>query len=104
MTMYIRKSTVIGVAVFAAAMGWLGNTIAQEQSASPVATYFDHEKVDAAFAKGGVPIRVGGQFRRSVGCARRLADRWIPSGGMGARIRTVRRAGHSRDARAGADS
>jgi hypothetical protein len=49
--MYIRKIMLIGVAGLAIGTG-LTNTIAQEDSASLGVIYFDHVKMDAAFAKG----------------------------------------------------
>jgi quercetin dioxygenase-like cupin family protein len=59
--MYIRKSILIGLTVVAIGAGWLGKTIAQENTSSSVVTYFDHEKVNASFAKGGSPILFTGQ-------------------------------------------
>jgi quercetin dioxygenase-like cupin family protein len=59
--MYIRKSILTGFLVVAVGAGWLGKTIAQGNTSSPVVTYFDHEKVNASFAKGGSPILLAGQ-------------------------------------------
>jgi quercetin dioxygenase-like cupin family protein len=59
--MHIRKSILTGLVVIAVGAGWLGKTIAQENGPSPVVTYFDHEKVNASFAKGGSPILFSGQ-------------------------------------------
>lgn len=49
--MYFRKSVLMGLAVLSMACGWLAITTAQEKSSSSAVVYFDHEKVDAAFAK-----------------------------------------------------
>jgi mannose-6-phosphate isomerase-like protein (cupin superfamily) len=49
--MYFRKSIMLGLTVLAIAGGWLARTSAKEKSSSSVVTYFDHEKVDAAFAR-----------------------------------------------------
>ena len=49
--MCFRKNVMLGLAVLAIAGGWLARTLAQEKSSSAVVTYFDHEKVDAAFAR-----------------------------------------------------
>ena len=49
--MYFRKSIIMGLAVLAMAGGWLARTAAQEKSSSPAVAYFDHGRVDAAFAK-----------------------------------------------------
>jgi quercetin dioxygenase-like cupin family protein len=59
--MYIRKSILTGLAVVAIGAGWLAKTIAQENSPSSVVTYFDHEKVDASFAKEGSVVLFAGQ-------------------------------------------
>jgi len=52
--MYFRKSITMGLVVFAMAGGWVARTAAQEKSTSSSVAYFDHEKVDAAFAKNAV--------------------------------------------------
>lgn len=57
---FIRKSILTGLVVIAIGAGWLGKTIAQENAPSSVVTYFDHEKVNASFAKGGSPILFAG--------------------------------------------
>ena len=49
--LYIRKTVLTLLAVVAIGAGWLAKTIAQENSSSPVITYFNHDKVDASFAK-----------------------------------------------------
>jgi quercetin dioxygenase-like cupin family protein len=59
--MYIRKSILTGFLVVAIGAGWLGKTLAQGNTSSPVVTYLDHEKVNASFAKGGSPILFAGQ-------------------------------------------
>ena len=53
--MYLRKSFMMGLAVFAIGGGWLSRTVAQEKTASPGVTFFDHKKVDAVFA-GNAPL------------------------------------------------
>lgn len=52
--MHIRKSIVIVLAVAGIASGWLAKTVAQQSASSTGATYFEHEKVEASFAKNGV--------------------------------------------------
>ena len=47
----IRKIAVTALAVIVFGAGWLAKTVAQQKPASPVITYFSHEKVDASFAK-----------------------------------------------------
>jgi quercetin dioxygenase-like cupin family protein len=59
--MYIRNSMLTGLAVVAIGAGWLGKTIAQGNASFSNVTYFDHEKVNASFAKGGAPILFAGQ-------------------------------------------
>jgi|SRR5579859_838744 len=49
--MYFRKSVTIALVVLAMAGGWFARTAAQEKSSSPAVAYFEHGKVDAAFAK-----------------------------------------------------
>jgi mannose-6-phosphate isomerase-like protein (cupin superfamily) len=61
----IRKTVLIGFAVVAIGAGWLAKTVAQEPSSYPFVTVFDHEKVDASFAKA---VSAGGSmilFRRT---------------------------------------
>lgn len=47
----IRKAVLIGLAFFAIATLWRATSTAQENSSSGVVTVFDHEKLDASFAK-----------------------------------------------------
>jgi mannose-6-phosphate isomerase-like protein (cupin superfamily) len=47
----IRKAVLTGLAVVAVGAVWHAKTIAQENSSSGVVTVFDHEKLDASFAK-----------------------------------------------------
>lgn len=47
----IRKTVVTGLAVVAIAAIWHARTSAQENSSVGVVTVFDHEKLDASFAK-----------------------------------------------------
>src|ERR1700693_2750653 len=47
----IRKTVLAGLAVVAIGAVWHAKTIAQENSSSGVVTLFDHEKLDASFAK-----------------------------------------------------
>jgi mannose-6-phosphate isomerase-like protein (cupin superfamily) len=47
----IRKTILIGLGVVMIGAVWHANTIAQENSGSGVVTVFDHEKLDASFAK-----------------------------------------------------
>jgi mannose-6-phosphate isomerase-like protein (cupin superfamily) len=49
---HIRKSVVVASAVVAFGAGWFAKGTAQERPSSPVITYFSHEKVNAAFARG----------------------------------------------------
>src|SRR5579859_2182076 len=49
--MYFRNCVRIALVVFAMAGGWIARTAAEEKSSSSAVAYFDHEKVDAAFAK-----------------------------------------------------
>jgi Cupin len=61
----IRKTVLTGLAVLAIGAGWLAKTVAQEASSYPLVTIFDHEKVDASFAKA---VSAGGSmilFRRT---------------------------------------
>jgi mannose-6-phosphate isomerase-like protein (cupin superfamily) len=61
----IRKTVVTGLAVVAIGAGWLAKTVAQDASSYPFVTVFDHEKVDASFAKA---VSAGGSmvlFRRT---------------------------------------
>jgi len=61
----IRKAVLAGLAVVAIGAGWLAKTFAQEVSSYPFVTIFDHEKVDASFAKA---VSAGGSmvlFRRA---------------------------------------
>jgi mannose-6-phosphate isomerase-like protein (cupin superfamily) len=46
-----RKTVLTGLAVVAIGAIWHAKTIAQEKSSSGVITVFDHEKLDASFAK-----------------------------------------------------
>jgi mannose-6-phosphate isomerase-like protein (cupin superfamily) len=47
----IRKTVLTSLAVVAVGAVWHARTIAQENSSSGVVTVFDHEKLDASFAK-----------------------------------------------------
>jgi mannose-6-phosphate isomerase-like protein (cupin superfamily) len=47
----IRKTVLTGLAVVAIAAIWHAKTSAQENSSAGVVTVFDHEKLDASFAK-----------------------------------------------------
>ena len=47
----LRKMVWTALIVVAFGMGWLAKTAAQQNAASPVITYFSHDKVDASFAK-----------------------------------------------------
>lgn len=47
----VRKTILTGLAVMAIGAVWHARTIAQENSSSGVVTVFDHEKLDASFAK-----------------------------------------------------
>jgi len=47
----IRRIVLTGLAVVAIGSGWLSKTVAQEPSSYTFVTVFDHEKVDASFAK-----------------------------------------------------
>ena len=49
---HIRKTVWMALALVAFGAGWFAKGAAQENTSSPVITYFSHEKVDAAFAKG----------------------------------------------------
>ena len=49
---HIHKTVMVSLAVVAFGAGWFAKSTAQENPSSPVITYFSHEKVDAAFAKG----------------------------------------------------
>jgi mannose-6-phosphate isomerase-like protein (cupin superfamily) len=50
---HIRKTALVSLAVVTFGAGWFAKSAAQENPSSPVITYFSHEKVDAALAKGG---------------------------------------------------
>ena len=52
----IRQAVLTGLAVAAIGAVWHAKTIAQENSSSGVVTVFDHEKLNASFAKGDVYI------------------------------------------------
>jgi mannose-6-phosphate isomerase-like protein (cupin superfamily) len=61
----IRKTVLAALAVVAIGAGWLSKTVAQEASSYPFVTVFDHEKVNASFAKA---VSAGGSmvlFRRT---------------------------------------
>src|SRR5579864_1401695 len=47
----IRRAVLTGLAVVAIGSTWQTRSIAQENSSSGVVTVFDHEKLDASFAK-----------------------------------------------------
>jgi mannose-6-phosphate isomerase-like protein (cupin superfamily) len=47
----IRKTVLTGLALVAIGAVWHAKTIAQENSSSGIITVFDHEKLDASFAK-----------------------------------------------------
>ena len=47
----LRKTALAGLADVAIGAGWLARASAQENSSSPIVTYFDHQKVDASFSK-----------------------------------------------------
>ena len=47
----VRKMVVTGLTVVAIGAIWHANTIAQENSSSGIVTVFDHEKMDASFAR-----------------------------------------------------
>ena len=49
----IRKTVLTGFAVVAIGAVWHAKTSAQENSSSGVVTVFDHQKMDAFFAKAG---------------------------------------------------
>jgi len=46
-----RKTLLTALGALAFSAGWLAKTTAQQIPASPLITYFNHEKVDASFAK-----------------------------------------------------
>lgn len=57
----VRSTVLTGLAVVAIGLAWHAKTSAQEKSSSGVVTVFDHEKLDASFAKalsngGGNPL------------------------------------------------
>jgi mannose-6-phosphate isomerase-like protein (cupin superfamily) len=52
-TLKIRKTVLTGLAVVAIGAVWLAKTSAQENSSAGVVTVFDHQKMDASFAKAG---------------------------------------------------
>jgi len=61
----MRKMVLTGLAVVAFGAGWLSKTVAQDASSYTFVTVFDHEKVDASFAKA---VSAGGSmvlFRRA---------------------------------------
>src|SRR3984957_20315299 len=61
----IRRMFLTALAVVAISAGWLADTVAQEPATYSFVTVFDHEKVDASFAKA---LSVGGSmilFRRT---------------------------------------
>jgi quercetin dioxygenase-like cupin family protein len=47
----IRKTAVTVLTIVAFGAGWLAKTAAQQKPSPPPITYFNHEKVDASFAK-----------------------------------------------------
>lgn len=47
----VRRIVLSGVAVVAIGAVWVATSIAQEKSSTGVVTVFDHEKMDASFAK-----------------------------------------------------
>jgi quercetin dioxygenase-like cupin family protein len=47
----IRKAVLTASIVVAFSAGWFAKTAAQQNSSVPAITYFNHEKVDASFAK-----------------------------------------------------
>jgi len=47
----VRKTVLTGLAVIAIGAAWHARTSAQENSSSGVVTVFDHQKLDASFAK-----------------------------------------------------
>jgi mannose-6-phosphate isomerase-like protein (cupin superfamily) len=47
----IRRTVLTGIAVVAIGALWQAKTIAQESSSAGVVTVYDHEKLDASFAK-----------------------------------------------------
>jgi hypothetical protein len=49
----IRKTVLTGLAVVAIGAVWHAKTSAQENSSAGVVTVFDHQKMDASFAKAG---------------------------------------------------
>lgn len=51
--LHIRQFILAGAAVAAMGAIWHSQSIAQEKSSSGVVTVFDHEKLDASFAKAG---------------------------------------------------
>ena len=61
----LRKTVLTGLAIVAFSAGWLSRTVAQETSSYRFVTIFDHQKVDASFAKA---LSAGGSmvlFRRT---------------------------------------
>ena len=61
----LRRIVLTGFAVAVISLGWLANTVAQEPSTYSSVTVFDHEKVNASFAKA---LSAGGSmilFRRT---------------------------------------
>src|ERR1700693_93584 len=61
----IRKAVLAGLAVVVFGAGWLSKAVAQEGSSYAFVTVFDHEKVNASFAKA---VSAGGSmvlFRRT---------------------------------------
>ena len=61
---YFRKTMLTALAVIGFGAGWLARTAAQQKPASPVITYFSHEKVDASFAKAAASNGGGTLFSR----------------------------------------
>src|SRR6185295_8043297 len=49
---HIRNTIWMALALVVFGAGWFAKGAAQENTSFPVITYFSHEKVDAAFAKG----------------------------------------------------
>jgi quercetin dioxygenase-like cupin family protein len=49
--LHIRKTVLTALAALAFTAGWLAKTTAQQIPSFPRITYFNHEKVDASFAK-----------------------------------------------------
>jgi quercetin dioxygenase-like cupin family protein len=60
----LRKIALIALVVAAFSLGWLTKSAAQQSAASPIITYFSHEKVDASFAKALATNSPGNLFSR----------------------------------------